>query len=226
MANHTLTNAERSAERKANAALMRGAESGDAAALVEMREQLPIAWDVYGDLVGQAEGALLTRATGEHALHRAALTDRLAQLRAELAGPSPAPVERLLVERVALCWLAMYYEDAHDAQQGTRPTSWAASLNRQRRAEVAQRRFLAAVRTLETVRRLAGPVIQVNVGAQQVNVGNLAMEAKGGGNDRSTPCPGLGLRACPQRPHGAILWAPGGFTARRRVLGHPGKYLE
>ncbi len=146
---------------------------------MEGREQLPIAWEVYGDLVGQAEGALLTRAAGENALHRAALTGRLSQL----ARPSPAPVERLLVERVVVCWLAIYYEDAQDAQQGAQPTTWAASLNRQRRAEVAQRRFLAAVRTLETVRRLAAPVVQVNVGAQQVNVRNLAMEAKGGGND-------------------------------------------
>jgi len=178
VAKNALANSERSAPEKANAALIRRAEAGDAAALAEVREKLPRTWEAYADLVRHAEGAFLTLAAGENALLRAALTGRLSQLRAELAGPSPSPVERLLVERVVLCWLAMYYEDAQDAQQGAKAPSWPASLNRQRRAEVAQRRFLAAVRTLETVRRLAGPVIQVNVGAQQVNVANLAVEPK------------------------------------------------
>jgi hypothetical protein len=76
------------------------------------------------------------------------------QLRAELAGPNPSPLERLLVERIAICWLQSYHADQRHASA----TSWTTSLNYAQEAERAQRRLESAIRTLATVRRLAlGP---------------------------------------------------------------------
>ena len=40
----------------------------------------------------------------------------------------------------------------------------------QARISKAQARYLAAIRTLAQVRRLGVPVVQVNIGGQQVNV--------------------------------------------------------
>jgi hypothetical protein len=42
-----------------------------------------------------------------------------------------------------------------------------------RRVESAHRRFLSAVATLARVRKLALPALQVNIGANQVNVAKL-----------------------------------------------------
>jgi hypothetical protein len=39
-----------------------------------------------------------------------------------------------------------------------------------RRIDAAHSRFLSAVKTLATVRKLALPALQVNIGANQVNV--------------------------------------------------------
>ncbi|HTE19411.1 MAG TPA: hypothetical protein VK689_13635 [Armatimonadota bacterium] len=135
----------------------------------------PELWEIY-DLSRSVERTIIGTAAGENALRREALERKMDSLRAELEGPTPTPLEKLLVERVALCWLQANYEDIIDAQNRTGRT-WTASLSQQKRAETAQRRFLAAVKTLATVRRLALPALQVNIaahGGKQVNVANLA----------------------------------------------------
>src|SRR5262249_20583590 len=77
------------------------------------------------------------------------------QLRAELAGPEPSPLERLLIERVVSCWLQVNYADAAYAQiKGNAPGQHAAALRRQ---NSAQHRYLQSVRALVTVRRLLRP---------------------------------------------------------------------
>ena len=93
-------------------------------------------------------------------------------LRAELLGPTPTPLERLLVERVVACWLQVQDADVRYAQ--AKNPSFALGDYLQRRMDRAHKRFLTAARTLALVRRLALPVLvqQVNVAAQQqVNVG-------------------------------------------------------
>jgi len=86
-----------------------------------------------------------------------------------LAGEHPTPLERLLAERAALCWLSLYYFETIHAQN--LPTL---SLDAQefhlRRIEGAHRRLLSAVKALAQVRRLQLPAVQINVGGQ-VNVG-------------------------------------------------------
>ena len=78
---------------------------------------------------------------------------------------------RLLGERVAACWLNVYYIDALYAERLNYVTAEQGEYF-QRRQERAQRLYLSAIRTLAPVRRLLVPVVQVNIGAQQVNVAN------------------------------------------------------
>src|SRR5262245_66143189 len=89
-------------------------------------------------------------------------------LRAELAGANPTPIERLLVERIVACWLQVQDADARYAQAKNLSLAWGEYY--QRRMDRAHRRYLSAVKALALVRKLAVPVLQVNIAREQVNV--------------------------------------------------------
>jgi hypothetical protein len=154
--------------------LIKRAQCGDESTLPAVRKflQNPEAIDLLGgDLARQAELSFISNAAGKDLAFREALVGKLAQLRAELAGPNPAPVERLLVERVVACWLQVQDADIRYAQAQTNNPALAVSDFQQRRMDRAHRRYLSAIKTLATVRKLALPVLQVNIAGQQVNVG-------------------------------------------------------
>lgn len=86
--------------------LVRHAEAGDRGAITALRplmNRTPGAWERAGNLAIRAENALINVAAGKDEILREALTKKLAALKEELGGA--APLERLLVERVASCWL-------------------------------------------------------------------------------------------------------------------------
>lgn len=116
-----------------------------------------------GDLARNAERSFIQAAAGENLLYQEALTRKLELLRAELAGPNPSPVERLLVSRVVACWLQVQDADIRAAQ--ARNLTLAQHDFNQRRMDRAHRRYLSALKTLATVRRLALPALQVNIAA-------------------------------------------------------------
>jgi len=153
--------------------LVKRAQAGDSTTLPELRRllQTPAYVDALGgDLARQAEASFINAAGGKDLAVREALTRKLEIMRAELAGKSPTPVERLLVERVVACWLQVQDADARYAQaQGT--ATMAQGDYQQRRMDRAHRRYMSALRTLALVRKLAVPVLQVNIADKQVNVG-------------------------------------------------------
>jgi hypothetical protein len=154
--------------------LIRRAEGGDKAALTALRpliNQAPGAWEMAGNLAIKAENALINVATGKDEILREALARKLATLKEELGGRTP--LERLLAERVAACWLNLYYVDALYAQRLNNVT-FAEGEYFQRRQDRAQRLYLSAIRTLAQVQRLLVPAVQVNIGAQQLNVANAS----------------------------------------------------
>jgi hypothetical protein len=86
--------------------------------------------------------------------------------RAELAGPSPSPLERLLADRVAVCWLhaTLLTWYASRSNSGTSAVA-------QRQLDRAAWRLALAARTLAQVRRLQVPIaVQVNAEQAQVNI--------------------------------------------------------
>ena len=89
-------------------------------------------------------------------------------------------MERLLAERAVVCWLQLNYVDALLAQrlagQGLARGQIAMY---QEWLDRAQRRYLAALKTLAQVRRLLVPVVQVNIAKKQVNVTSLAAGSAG-----------------------------------------------
>jgi hypothetical protein len=131
------------------------ARAGDASALPRLRRLLdghPEIWERAGDLervVVRAWAELL--AVGDPVALEA-VRRKAEQLRAELEGDAPTPLERLLVGQVVAARLAMGHAQAQEAGREER------SLGQARfalgRSESALRRYLSAVRTLATVRAL------------------------------------------------------------------------
>jgi len=98
-------------------------------------------------------------------------------MRDELAGPNPSPLERMLAERVVLCFYQVEILSAHLMEMQRESISGAEPLSRQ--LDGAHRRHLSAVRTLAEVRRLQLPSVQVNIGEKQVNIGQLNAPSNG-----------------------------------------------
>jgi hypothetical protein len=80
---------------------------------------------------------------------------KAAELRSELAGPSPSPLEKLLAERAVACWLQVSFYDSQVAQ--IREYKPAQGRMLQQQLDSANRRYQAAIKTLATVRKLLTP---------------------------------------------------------------------
>ena len=140
------------------ARLVARAERGDLTVLPALRAALsshPHVWQEYGDVSLQAEGALVRAAAGKNLLLGESLLFKLRELKAELAGESPSPLERLLASRVALTWLEANYLDILVAQAAGAGEARLRALQRQQ--DAASRRHLAAIRQMAVVRRLLRP---------------------------------------------------------------------
>lgn len=166
--------------------LLRRAVVGDTAVLPELRSLLrePEVVDALGNVARRVEGDLVDRLTGKDLAFREALTMKLATMRDELAGQDATPLERQLVQRVVLCWLVVHgteYQFARAGEMSQRQAEYW-----EKRINACHRRYLAAVKMLATVRRLAIPAIvgQVNIGRKQVNVVNVASKAANAANTR------------------------------------------
>jgi hypothetical protein len=104
----------------AEARLLLGrARDGDVTALPALRSLLdgrPELWRDVGDLAQHAELTLVRLAVGDDLFAQEAVRRQLAALKAELAGPSPGPLTRLLVDRVGVCWLQAHHADLDAAR--------------------------------------------------------------------------------------------------------------
>lgn len=159
--------------------LLQRARGGDTSTLPAVRKLLedPDAVDrLGGDLALQAELSLIQAAAGDDLVFKEALTRKVELLRGELEGPNPTPVERLLVERIAACWLQVQDADVRYAQAKNLSRDWGDYY--QRRMDRAHQRYLSAIKTLATVRKLALSSVQVNIAKKQVNVAGPCVVAE------------------------------------------------
>jgi hypothetical protein len=166
-------------------ALADRAQRGDKTTLPALAELLkdPALVDALGgDLARQAQLTLIDKFSGKNLLLKESLTRKLGLLRSELAGTSPTPLERLLVERVVTCWLHLHHIEQIYAQKES--MSLELGTYYQRSLTAAQNRYLAAIKTLAVVRKLAVPVLQVNIAKKQVNVAGVCPAAE---SDRDSP---------------------------------------
>lgn len=160
------------------------AHRGDESAVPLIRKFLayaPDAWlrITYGDLAKVLEEQVVEAYAGKNLACREGIQHKLTMMRAELEGPAPSAVEQLLVERTVACWLDIHILELQHAARAAE-LSPAAVLLLDRRRTSANRRYLAALKTLASVRKLGLPTtaIQVNVGLTPGNAGPEALAAK------------------------------------------------
>lgn len=87
----------------------------------------------------------------------------------ELSKPTDTELERSLIEHIALCLLRLQELEAAYPEHGSIELFdyW------DRHLAAAQRRFLNACTALARVKRLALPVVQLNIGDKQINVAQV-----------------------------------------------------
>jgi hypothetical protein len=164
--------------REERSALVTRVEQGDKAALPELRAMLnahPDAVTHMLDLAWQTHLAWAKRVSPKDDLLLPELMPRrVEQMQRELEGPHPTPLERLLCERAATCWFAMYLLEASQPDDPKIASSFAWREHADHMKDRAHARYMTALLTLAKVRRLLRPdVQQVNIaaaGAQQLNV--------------------------------------------------------
>ncbi len=102
---------------------------------------------------------------------RPAAQQKLAELEEELGYAESPRLERLLIEQVLSCWLHLYLaEMTYGPTALTVPPAEPAS-TLEKRLNGAHRRYLRSLEMLARMRQQFRPdVLQVNIGAQQVNL--------------------------------------------------------
>jgi len=150
--------------------LIERADRGDTSVLPALREAVsPETWKQVGDLALQARQSLVRALSGTSEFTREAVNRRLREMREELALPSDGMLERLILDQVSSSWLALHYAEAIRGQNMNGLTIAQADFH-DRRVTQCQKRYLAAIKALAQVRRLARPSIQVNIAEKQLNM--------------------------------------------------------
>jgi hypothetical protein len=155
---------------------------GDEEALAKMDtvlEQIPSIARKFGNLNVMVEDGFVERTSTNSPFHQKSLKINLENMRGELAGPNPSPLEKLGAERVTSCWLQLHYAELIYNQELPKLTLEQDNYH-QKRLDRLHRRYLSAMRSLAQVRKLLKPkVAQINIGEkQQINTGPTALEAR------------------------------------------------
>src|SRR5262245_46683632 len=90
------------------------AKSGDETVLPRLRELLdahPRIWQTYGDLGTQAEMSWVAMIAGKNMHLRECLLRKIAAMKDDLAAASASPLEKLVIQRVVVCWLQLQHAD-------------------------------------------------------------------------------------------------------------------
>lgn len=148
---------------------------GDEEALAKMDtvlERIPSLARKFGNLNIMVEEGFVERTASNHPFRQKALRVNLEEMREELAGANPSPLERLGAERIASCWLQLHYAELLYNQQLPELTL-DQDAHHQKRLDRLHRRYLSSMRSLAQVRKLLKPkVAQINIGEkQQINTG-------------------------------------------------------
>lgn len=151
------------AENKLDAAFLKAtledlaarANKGDRNALGQLRcflDRHPKVHATVGDLTRRAEAAWLDLVVGDDVLARESVQRELAVMKAKLTGAHPTIMEKMLADEIAVCFLARQHAEVAATSAGKGSLAQAAF--RVRRADSAQRRYLASLKTLATLRAL------------------------------------------------------------------------
>jgi hypothetical protein len=136
-------------------AVLKRAKDGDVESLPELRrilDQHPELWRAYADLSGHVERRWIDLLSGHNLCLKESLARNAAALRSELAEGADSLAAKLLIDRVVSSWLEVQYFAVAATMVGPDVPPRQATYMQGRSA--AQRRHVAAIKTLTEVRRL------------------------------------------------------------------------
>ena len=142
----------------------------DVEALGRHLESHPELWRIAGDVAQHALVKLVDVVSGDQEALRASLQAGQSAMRKELGFPQASALERLLIDRVILCWLRLHHVDFRYTVALGNSIPLAQANYWESRLSAAQHRFLQACQSLARIRKLNLPTVQVNIGAKQVNI--------------------------------------------------------
>ncbi len=127
-------------------------------------------WRMAGDMGITALEKLIGSIKGT-ALVKESVCRGVDKLRDDLGYQTASGIERTLIDQVVLCQLHLNLVDMQYTEATSGDIYRELRDSWEHRLSATQRRYLRAVETLARVRRLLRlPTVQVNIGAQQVNV--------------------------------------------------------
>jgi hypothetical protein len=127
---------------------------------MKLYDECPEFVQMFGDLVEHAQQALLTLAAGQSLMGKEAIARQVDQLRQRLAATASSELEKLLIDRICISWIEVYHCDIDVAQHLLNsPNALPATQAATKRLDRAHARYLAAVRALATLQRLARPAL-------------------------------------------------------------------
>jgi hypothetical protein len=150
-------------------ALIDRAQDGDEGALPILRKVLDEAPEIARivDLARNVERSIIEKMSGDDVFTQEAIPRNLKAMRKQIAGKDPSPLERLLSERITVCWLELQYFQAIYAQHMGELTITQSDYH-QRRLYKAHRRYLSSIKALAQIRKM-GSSVQINIAQKQIN---------------------------------------------------------
>ena len=144
--------------------LIARAELGDRSAVPAVKRAFdddPTLWQTVGDLAAQVQERWLGVVAGTDFSLKESVRRKMDELKEQLAGAAPTPIEKLLVDRVVACWLQVYQADSMYANAILASANESLLRVLMRRQESSQRQFLASIKQLDLVRGLTKPRLSV-----------------------------------------------------------------
>lgn len=138
-------------------ALIERGRRGDRSVAKRLRELLreyPELISGFGDLAKHAENTLVIMASGEDVLSREAIQLHVHALRERLLSESTNELEKVLAERVVLCWVNVNLCEVQQVTALSGDNTIVTIREAGRRLDQANNRFLSSARSLATVRKL------------------------------------------------------------------------
>ncbi len=166
---NSLSPSELATDKEKLMALIDRAQQGDEGALPLLRQVLDEAPRVAQiiDLARNVERSIIEEMSGNDVFTQEAIPRNLKAMRREIAGEHPSPLERLLAERITVCWLELQYSQTIYAQHSGN-LSITQSDYHQRRIDKAHSRYLSSIKALAQIRKM-GPAVQINIAEKQIN---------------------------------------------------------
>jgi hypothetical protein len=144
--------------------------SPDVLALRDFLSGNPGIWEVFSKVSQNAKYNLMRRATGDKQGYVELLSQEYAQRRDELGWQEASNLERLVIERIMLCWLWLLFAESYNAHCGQAGVSLAQGEHADKLLNRAHTRYVKACESLARLRKVEAITRAANAAAEIVEM--------------------------------------------------------